>query len=58
VRTFIDTDDDAYGQRIYDAAKEGVVAEISYFATGGQVRKISFVTRIGDQGCGVGYFPK
>jgi signal transduction histidine kinase len=60
VRTLKDKTGDAYGQRVYDAAKEGVVTEVSYmFPRPGSdtpVPKVSFVTRIGDEGCGVGYY--
>jgi hypothetical protein len=62
VRTLRDRNGDPYGQRVFDAMKEGVIAEVSYFVVRPDatepVRKTSFVTRIGDQGCGVGYFPK
>jgi signal transduction histidine kinase len=61
VRTFKDPDGDAYGQRIYDAAKEGQVNEVSYkFAKPGPdktpVPKVSFVTAVNGIGCGVGYY--
>jgi len=59
VRTLKDKTGDAYGQRVYDAAKEGVITEVSYMfpRPGGDapVPKVSFVTRVGDEGCGVGY---
>jgi signal transduction histidine kinase len=50
-----------YGQKLYDAAKEGQVNEVSYmFPKPGPdktpVPKVSFVTRVGDLGCGVGYY--
>jgi signal transduction histidine kinase len=60
VRTLKDKTGDAYGQRVYDAAKEGVVTEVSYmFPRPGSdtpVPKVSFVTKVGDEGCGVGYY--
>ena len=60
VRTLKDKTGDAYGQRIYDAAKEGVVTEVSYmFPRPGSdtpVQKVSFVTKVVDLGCGVGYY--
>ena len=60
VRTLKDKTGDAYGQRVYDAAKEGVITEVSYMfprpGTDTPVAKVSFVTRIGDEGCGVGYY--
>ena len=55
--------DDPFGQRIYDAMKgtpEESVATVDYnFPKPGMteyVPKQSFVTRVGDQGCGVGYY--
>jgi hypothetical protein len=55
--------DDPFGQRVYDAMKgtpEGSVATIDYSfpkpGTPEPVPKVSFVTRVGDQGCGVGYY--
>jgi len=50
-----------YGQELYDAAKEGQVNEDSYmFPKPGPdktpVPKVSFVTTVGDLGCGVGYY--
>ena len=61
VRTFKDPVGDAYGQRIYDAAKEGQVNQVSYkFPKPGPdktpVAKVSFVTAVADLGCGVGYY--
>jgi hypothetical protein len=55
--------DDSLGQRIYDTLKgspEGSVATVDYNfpkpGTTESVPKESFVTRVGDQGCGVGYY--
>jgi hypothetical protein len=55
--------DDPFGQREYDAVKglpEGDVATLDYeFPKPGMndpVPKRSFITRVGDQGCGVGYY--
>jgi hypothetical protein len=55
--------DDPFGQRIYDAMKgtpEESVATLDYNfpkpGTTEYVPKQSFVTRVGDQGCGVGYY--
>ena len=50
-----------YGQTLYDAAKDGQVNEVSYmFPKPGPdktpVPKVSFVTRVGDLGCGVGFY--
>ncbi len=51
---------DPLGQRLFDAAKEGSVATVDYNfpkpGTTEPVPKESFVTRVGDQGCGVGYY--
>ena len=48
------------GQQIFDAVKEGSVATVSYnFPKPGStdpVPKEAFVTKIGNQGCGVGYY--
>ena len=55
--------DDPFGQRVYDTLKgspEGSVATMDYNfpkpGTTESVPKESFVTRVGDQGCGVGYY--
>jgi hypothetical protein len=61
VRTIKDPTGDAYGQRLYDAAKEGQVGEVSYkFPKPGSdttpVPKVSFVTAVDGLGCGVGYY--
>ena len=55
--------DDPFGQRFFDAAQrlpEGGVATVEYEfpkpGTTEPVPKESFETRIGDQGCGVGYY--
>jgi signal transduction histidine kinase len=55
--------DDPFGQRIYDAMKNtspGSISTVDYKfpkpGTTEYVPKQSFVTRIGDQGCGVGYY--
>ncbi|ABD87827.1 cache domain-containing protein [Rhodopseudomonas palustris] len=50
----------ALGQEIYATAKEGDVKEVSYmWPRPGQtdpVQKVSFVTKVGDQTCAVGYY--
>ncbi len=61
VRTFKDATGDDFGARIYAAAKEGQVNEVSYkFAKPGPdktpVPKVSFVTAVAGLGCGVGYY--
>jgi len=60
-RTFKDPTGDVYGPRLYDAAKEGQVNEVSYKAPkpGADktwVPKASFVTAVVGLGCGVGYY--
>jgi cytochrome c len=48
------------GQKIFDAVKEGTVVTVDYnFPKPGgteAVPKEAFVTKVGDQGCGVGYY--
>jgi Single Cache domain 2 len=63
VRTTKDVNGKAFGQEFYDAYQkpEGEITEVSYmFVRPGpdktQVPKVSFVTRVGDLGCGVGYY--
>lgn len=52
--------DDPLGQRVFSAAKAGSFTTVDYNfpkpGTTEPVPKQSFVTRIGDQGCGVGYY--
>jgi hypothetical protein len=61
VRTLKDATGKVFGQDLYDAAKEGQIAEVSYMfpkpgADMTPVAKISLLTRVGDLGCGVGYY--
>ena len=48
------------GEEIYKAAKEGHISEVSYMwprpGTTEPVQKVSFVTKVGDQVCAVGYY--
>lgn len=50
----------ALGQDIYATAKEGAIGEVSYMwprpGTTEPVQKQSFVTKVGDQVCAVGYY--
>ena len=60
-KTFKDPTGDLYGPRLYDAAKEGQVNEVSYMspkagADKTWVPKASFVTAVAGVGCGVGYY--
>jgi Single Cache domain 2 len=64
IRTLKDPTGKALGQEIFDAAQkpEGEITEIRYLAPrpGGDrtpVAKVSYVTRVGELGCGVGYYP-
>ena len=48
------------GQQIFDGVKEGSIATVDYNfpkpGTENPVPKQSFITKVGDQGCGVGYY--
>jgi signal transduction histidine kinase len=48
------------GEDIYKAAKEGQISEVSYMwprpGTTEPVQKVSYVTKVGDQVCAVGYY--
>lgn len=50
----------AMGEEMYKAASDGKVNEVSYMwpRPGGTepVQKVSYVTKVGDQVCGVGYY--
>lgn len=50
-----------FGQEIYEKAQEGKISEVTYmWSRPGQtepVKKIAFITKVGDQVCGVGYYP-
>ena len=60
VRTLKDAAGKAFGDELYKSAAEGKVNEVSYiFPKPGQTEpsgKVSFVTKVGDLGCGVGYY--
>ena len=60
VRTLKDATGKAFGEELYKAAQDGKVTEVSYmFPKPGAVEpspKVSFVTKVGDLGCGVGYY--
>ncbi len=61
VRTLKDKSGHAFGEDVYNAAKDGQITEVSYmFPRPGPdttpVQKVSFVTKVGDLGCGVGYY--
>lgn len=50
----------ALGEEIYKVAQEGKVSEVSYMwprpGSDKPVQKVTFVTKIGDQVCAVGYY--
>jgi hypothetical protein len=62
-RTIKDANGKAFGQELYDAYQkpEGQITEVSYMwvrpgPDKTPVPKVSFATRVGDLGCGVGYY--
>jgi hypothetical protein len=60
VRTVKDTTGKAFGTELYNAANENLITEVSYMfpRPGSDVpaQKVSYVTRAGNTGCGVGYY--
>ncbi|MGP6157189.1 MAG: cache domain-containing protein [Vulcanimicrobiaceae bacterium] len=63
VRDLKDKSGNAFGQDIYKAVngeKDGDITEVSYLfprpGTTDPVPKVSYLTKVGDQGCGVGYY--
>jgi signal transduction histidine kinase len=62
IRALKDKTGASIGQKIYDAAKDDVVAVVDYMypKPGGTqpVPKETFVTKINDLGCAVGYYKK
>jgi signal transduction histidine kinase len=62
-RTLKDPTGKQFGQELYDAyqKQEGQITEVSYMwvrpgPDKTPVAKVSFATRVGDLGCGVGYY--
>ena len=62
-RTLKDVNGKAFGQELYDAYQKpvGQITEVTYMwvrpgPDKTQVPKVSFATRVGDLGCGVGYY--
>jgi hypothetical protein len=62
-RALKDSTGKAFGMDLYAAGQkpEGEITEVSYMfpkpgTTAPPVSKVSFVTRVGDLGCGVGYY--
>jgi len=61
IRALKDKNVKEFGQEIYQAPREGHITEVSYlFPRPGTdttlFEKVSLITGVGDQGCGVGYF--
>ena len=60
VRALKEKDGAPLGQKVFDAAKAGTITTISYnFPKPGgtdPVAKEAYVTAVGNQGCGVGYY--
>jgi hypothetical protein len=60
VRNLKDKTGKAFGEEHFKAAVDGKITEVSYmFPRPGETEpmaKVSYVTGVGDQGCGVGYF--
>jgi len=60
VRTLKQPDGAAFGRKLFNAAKLGRIATVDYeyYAPGGgaHVPKRSYVTRVGNEGCLVGYY--
>ena len=60
VKALKDKTGKVFGEEVYKAAQEGQINEVSYmFPRPGETepaQKTSFITKVGDLGCGVGYF--
>jgi cytochrome c len=60
VKALKEKDGSPLGEKVFNAAKEGSISTVAYnFPKPGgtdPVAKESFVTRVGNQGCGVGYY--
>ena len=60
-RNFVDKAGYDYGERMFNQAREGTIIEAGYmFPRPGSdvlVPKVSFLTKVADQICGVGYYP-
>ena len=61
IRSIKDVNGKALGEEMFASAAEGAISEIDYMwprpGTTEPVEKHSFYTRIGNQACGVGYYP-
>jgi signal transduction histidine kinase len=60
IRLVKESDGSPLGQKIFDAAKEGAINTVSYNFpkpnTTNPVPKESYVSRVGNEACGVGYY--
>lgn len=60
LKTLKDKTGKMLGQEMYDVAKEGTFSEVSYMwpkpGTTEPVQKVTYVTKVADQICGVGYY--
>jgi signal transduction histidine kinase len=60
LKTLTDKNGKKLGQEMVDTAKEGTFAEVAYMwprpGTTEPVQKVSYVTKIGAELCGVGYY--
>jgi signal transduction histidine kinase len=61
IRALKDPDGVALGENIYKGVEEGKITTVDYKfpkpgTTGPAVPKQSYITKVGDQGCGAGYY--
>ncbi len=60
VRALKEKDGSPLGQKLYDAAKEGTIMTVDYNypkpGATAPVPKEAYISRVGDEGCGVGYY--
>ena len=60
VRTLEDANGKAFGPELFDAAKDNLIVEVAYMfprpGSNEPVQKVSYVTKVGNIGCGVGYY--
>ena len=60
IKALKEKDGSPLGEKLFNSTKEGTVATVAYNfpkpGTTDPVPKESFVTRVGNQGCGVGYY--
>jgi hypothetical protein len=60
VADIVDKTGKKFGEEIMRTAAEETIAEVAYMSPRpgqtGEVQKVSYVTKVGDQVCGVGYY--